>query len=620
MSLHVETRALLSNGRLHPATEKRRLEDRRSVPSVSNGRSNWGVLQLLKPIAQYGMTILSSALILLPTAGCDRTSKPNAANSPGLSSDSKAPKGTITSGEFEDVTDKAGIHFVHQLADGKLDNIMESDGAGGVCFDFDRDGFIDIYLVNSGPAPVLSKAPRGTARQPNRLYRNRQNGTFEDVTERAGVAGHGFGTTATAADYDNDGFPDLLVVNFDGLILFHNEGNGTFSDATLKAGLLSNRAGISATFFDCDQDGYLDVFVANYLLYDPAVQNPPGAKAPYPGPLSYNSEFNILYRNRGDGSFEDFSEAANIRIPGHRAMAVTALDVDLDGDSDLYVCNDGTANLLLLNDGHGHFSESGLKAGVGLNQFGGADGSMGAAVGDCNGDGYPDLFVTRFGKASLYINSPGGFFDDRIQPAGILALSSQYTGWGGNFLDADNNGTLDLFVANGNAHFLEGMPPLLFENLGTGTFTDASTLGGRVFKQSLNARGSAALDFDNDGRIDLLVTTLAGPTFLWRNALSTSNHWVTLTLEGAQGNRDGLGALVTVQAGSLIQHAEMRCATSYVTQQDGRLHFGLGSHTVADRVDVRWPGGKTSMFKMVAADQIHKVVEPGESRWRKKAP
>ena len=562
---------------------------------------------------------MGTLALLLQALGCGKSPK-ESPSSPARRSGDAAPPTTTRSALFEDATGQAGINFVHQLADGKLDNIMESDGAGGTCLDFDQDGFIDIYLVNSGPAPVLSDAPPGTTRWPNRLYRNRGDGTFEDVTQRARVEGRGFGTTAAAADYDNDGYPDLLVVNFGGLIFYHNEGDGKFTDVTAKAGLESKQAGISASFLDVDNDGYLDLFVANYLRYDPNLKNLPNAKAPYPGPLSYEPEFNLLYRNRGDGTFEDISERAGIRIPGHRAMSVTAFDYDIDGAQDLYISNDGTANLLLRNDGRGHFIEIALTAGVGFNQFGGADGSMGAAVADSNGDGLPDLFVTRFGKASLYINSPKAFFDDRIQPAGILQLSSQYTGWGGNFLDYDNDGNLDLFIANGSAHFLEGMPPLLFENQGRSRFTDASPKGGPLFRQLLNARGSAALDFENDGRMDLLITTLAGPACLWRNAVQTQSHWLKFTLEGARCNREGLGALVTVQSGPLTQHAEARCSTSYLMQQDGRLHFGLGNNPVAERVTIRWPGGQTLTLTNVAADQLLRLTEPGESRWRKTRP
>jgi hypothetical protein len=507
------------------------------------------------------------------------------------------------------------LDFVHQLADGKLDNIMESDGAGGAFLDVDNDGFMDVYLVNSGPAPVLSDAPPGTPRWPNRLYRNRGDGTFQDVTRHAGVEGHGFGTTAAAADYDNDGYTDLLVVNFDGLILYHNNGDGTFRDVTDKAGLTSKQAGISATFLDVDNDGYLDIFVANYLRYDPAVKNPPGTQAPYPGPLLYEPEFNLLYRNRGDGAFEDISERAGIRIPGHRAMSVTALDYDLDGDEDIYVSNDGTPNLLLANDGKGHFQDVAMRCGVGFNQFGEAAGSMGAAVGDCNGDGLPDMFVTRFGNASLYLNSIGGLFEDRIQFSGILQISSRYTGWGGNFFDFDNDGNLDLFIANGDAHFMRGMPPLLLEGRGDGSFTDASAKGGPLFERPLNARGSGAWDFDNDGRMDLLITSLGDRAVLWRNTGRAGNNWLTVKLEGTRCNRDGFGAKVRVTADGRTLCEESRCPTSYVFQQDPRLHFGLGKSTVAGRIEVRWPSGLTQTLTNVTANQVLKVTEPGASRW-----
>lgn len=517
---------------------------------------------------------------------------------------------------FEENTRKAGLDFKHQIADGRMDNIMESDGAGGCVLDYDGDGFMDVYLVNSGPAPVLSNAPKGVERWPNRLFRNRGDGTFEDVTTQAGIAGTGFGTTAVSADYDNDGDADLVVVNFGGLILYRNEGNGVFKDATGGSGLTSQQAGISACFFDADKDGHLDLFVADYLVFDPAVKNPPGAKAPYPGPLSYEPEFNLLYRNRGDGTFEDISERSGIRVPGHRAMSVTALDYDLDGDQDLYVSNDGTANLLLANDGTGRFKEVGLQSGVAVNQFGAAEGSMGSAVGDCTGDGLPDLFVTRFGNASLYVNSKAGFFDDRVLPAGILAVSSQYTGWGGNLGDVDNDGDLDLLIVNGSAHFVaDVMPPLLFENRGDGTFTDASNRSGPVFQQKLNARGCAMVDLDNDGHLDVVVTTLGGPATVWRNLGGPARHWLTLKLEGTRSNRDALGARVQVRAGALDLRAEVRCATCYVTQQDSRLHFGLGSNSAAERIEIHWPSGQVSSLTNVTSDQVLKVVEPGESRW-----
>ncbi len=551
-------------------------------------------------------------------AGCGKPPAPGDAPSNAARDNAGASPRESGGALFQDVTLATGLDFTHQLADGKLDNIMESDGAGGACLDYDGDGFMDLYLVNSGPAPVISDAPPGTPRQPNKLFRNRGNGTFEDATRAARVEGRGFGTTAAAADYDNDGRTDLLAVNFGGLILYHNEGNGTFKEVTTEAGLVTTQACISATFFDADGDGWLDLFVANYLVFDPKIRPPPGSSAPYAGPLAYPPEFNLLYRNRGNGTFEDASEKAGIRLAGHRAMSVTPLDYDLDGDSDLYVCNDATPNLLLANDGRGRFKDAGLQSGAGYNQFGAADGSMGAAVGDCNGDGLPDMLVTRFGNASLYINSRGGFFEDRIQASGILDISSKFTGWGGNFIDFDNDGDLDIFIVNGHAHFLQGMPPLLLENRGDGHYADASPRGGPAFKRLLSARGSGALDYDNDGRMDVAITTLGDRAALLRNRAPGANHWLKLRLEGARGNRDGFGAQVRVTAGGRVLAAEARCPTSYVFQQDSRLHFGLGTNRAAERIEIRWPGGQVQTLNHTPADQVLKIREPGESRWERK--
>jgi len=513
------------------------------------------------------------------------------------------------------VTRRAGLEFVHQLADGKLSNIVESDGAGGAVLDFDGDGWMDIYLVNSGPAPGLSDAPPGTPRWPNRLFRNRGDGTFQDVTEQAGVAGHGFGITAAAADYDNDGHTDLYVVNYGGGILYRNKGNGTFQDVTAQAGVVHHRGGISATFLDYDNDGLLDLFVANYLVFDPKIKPPPGSQVPYAGPLFYQPEFNLLFRNRGDGTFEDVSQQTGILVPGHRAMSVTSLDYDLDGDADVYVSNDATPNLLLANDGRGQFKEVGLRAGVAYNQFGEAAGSMGATVADANGDGLPDMFVTRFGMASLYLSVAAGFFEDRIQGSGILDVSAQYTSWGGNFIDYDNDGDPDLFIANGHAHFMVGMPPLLLENRGRAIFANACSAGGPFFHARPNARGSGVLDFDNDGWLDLIVTTLGDRAVLLRNRGGLTNRWLVLQLEGTRSNRDGFGAQVRLSAGGRVYSAQHRCPTTYVFQSDPRLHFGLGTATRVERIEIRWPSGQVQTLTDVPADQILKIREPGQSRW-----
>lgn len=549
---------------------------------------------------------MSVALVFL--AGCGPSPRSTSSDG-GTLQPRNVDQSTAVWPQFTEAT-AAGLDFKHQLADGKLDNIMESDGAGGACLDYDGDGFIDVYLVNSGPAPVLSDASAETPRWPNRLYRNRGNGTFEDATERAGVAGHGFGTTAAAADYDNDGDTDLLVVNFGGLILYQNQGDGTFKDVTTEAGLMSKQAGISATFLDADRDGHLDLFVANYLVYDPAVKSPPGTQVPYPGPLSYPPETNLFYHNRGNGTFEEIGERIGIRIPGHRGMSVTTFDYDVDGDEDLYVSNDATPNLLLANDGQGHFQDVAMQCGVAFDQFGRAAGTMGAAIGDINGDGLPDMLVTRFGNASLYLNSPQGVFTDHITDAGILQVSSEYVGWGGNLLDIDNDGDLDVFIANGDPHSMAGSPSLLLANEGQGNFVNISKFAGTFFQRRLNGRGSGALDFNNDGRMDLLITTLGGPAVLLQNRGETLHHWLKLQLVGTRGNRDGFGARVEVTAGTRTWVAQARCPTSYVFQQDPRLHFGLGTNAVISRIRVLWPSGQTQELTQTGVDRILRLEEP----------
>ncbi|MBU6401122.1 MAG: VCBS repeat-containing protein [Verrucomicrobia bacterium] len=510
---------------------------------------------------------------------------------------------------FEDVTAKAGIQFTHQFCDTRIANIIESNGAGAVIFDYDNDGLMDIYLVNSGPLAGVTHATPGTVRQPNRLYHNRGDGTFEDVTEKAGVAGAGYGVAAVAADYDNDGHTDLYVVNIGRSILYHNRGDGTFEDVTDKAGVANNGTGIGAVFVDVDGDGKLDLFVANYLTFNPNYNlyfNPDA----YPGPLSYPSELNRLYRNRGDGTFEDVSARAGIQIPGHRAMSVCAFDVNGDGKPAIYVSNDATPNLLLLNDGKGHFQETGVQAGVAFNALGEAAGSMTAAIGDCNGDLIPDILVSRLGYGSLYMGSRQGTFEDRMMVSGLGALTAQFVGWGCSLLDYDNDGDLDIFIANGDAHHLVGWESLLLENTGSGKFVDAADKGGAYFRAKVRGRGSYVLDYDNDGRLDILVTTLGDRPILLHNRGAFGNHWLTLDLQGTRSNRDGFGSRITLTAAGKRQYAEARCPAAFLGQSDRRVHFGLGASRRADRIEIHWPSGTTQVLQDVAGDRILRVKEP----------
>lgn len=514
-----------------------------------------------------------------------------------------------TTDVFEDVTGRAGLNFVHQFCHDRIANILLSNGAGGAVFDFDGDGFQDVYFVNWGPLKGVTSPRPGDRREPNRLFRNRGDGTFDDVTAKAGVEASGFGSAAAAGDYDNDGHADLYVVNFGRNLLFRNRGDGTFEDVTAQAGVGESGTGISAVWLDADRDGWLDLFVANYLTFDPSTvsEQNPGA---YPGPLAYPGEANVLYRNRGDGTFEDITQAAGLHAPGHRGMSVSAFDADRDGDTDLYVSNDDTPNALWLNDGKGRFRDVGIEVGVAFNSIGEAPGSMNAAVGDVNGDGWPDIFVSRLGYGSLYLRRSTGVYEDRMWASGLGRLTQKYVGWGCAFLDFDNDGDRDLFVTNGDAFTLPGTLSLLLENDGRATFTDAAATGGAFFRERVNGRGAATLDFDNDGRADLLVTPLADRAILLRNRGATPSNWLTLDLQGTRSNRDAYGSLITLSAGGRTQTGEVACPTGFLFQSDRRVHFGLGPASRVDRLEIRWPSGRNQVLRDLAANRILKVVEP----------
>ena len=554
--------------------------------------------------------VLAVAGLLTQRLGSKTARRATASTSAALAVTPPVPAGP--NDVFEDVTAKVGIGFINQYCDTKIANILESNGAGGTWLDYDGDGLPDLYLVNSGPLAGVTHCAPGTARQPNRLYHNRGDGTFEDVTHKAGLEGAGYCTAAIAADYDNDGHTDLFVTAVGHSYLYHNRGDGTFEDVTQKAGVGNDGgSGIGAVFFDADNDGNLDLFVANYLTFDPNYQlyfNPDA----YPGPLSYKPQFNKLYRNRGDGTFEDRSESSGIKITGHRAMSVAVLDYNQDGAPDLYISNDGTPNLLLANDGAGHFKDVALEAGVAFNAMGEAAGSMAATVGDCNGDGFNDILVTRLGYGSLYMGTPKGIYDDRMMASGLGTLTAQFVGWGGCFLDFDNDGDLDIFIANGDAHYLVGWESLLLENRGDGSYMDAAAKGGAYFKTKVRARGSAVADYDNDGRPDVVVTTMADRPFLLHNREQSGNHWITLDLEGTRSNRDGFGAQVTLTAGGKTYVAESRCVFGFLMQSERRLHFGLGKAATVDRLEIKWPSKQTQELKNIRSDQVLKVREPGE--------
>jgi hypothetical protein len=513
--------------------------------------------------------------------------------------------------QFVDVTASAGISFVHSIGDDELSNIVESSGAGCVFFDYDNDGDLDIYLVNGRYLETVSSA-RGrhlAGKLKNALYRNNGDATFTDVTEKAGVGDAGFGMAAVAADYDNDGDRDLFVTNYGRDSLYLNNGDGTFTDVTQKAGVGSELWSLGASFFDFDRDGLLDLYVGGYLVFDPEYRNFYAAEA-FPGPLSYRGQKDILYRNKGDGTFEDVTRAAGVYSTKGRAMGVAACDIDDDGDEDLYVANDGMENYLYRNRGNGTFEEIALRTGTAFGQNGEATSAMGPEFGDFDGDGLIDLLVPDMGYGCLYRNTGKGFFEEKSAEMGIAAVLGQYTSWSGNFLDYDHDSVLDVFIVNGDAHHLEPEEDTLFRGKGGRSFVDVSGASGPAFKLKAVGRGSAAGDLDDDGDLDLLVLNLNGPARLYRNDGGNRGNWIMVRTVGTASNRDGIGARVRVKSGGTTQVRDIRSSSGYLSQGDFRAHFGVGKSQKVDRIEVRWPSGRTSTLDNVKVNQVITVTEP----------
>ena len=523
--------------------------------------------------------------------------------------------GTMADGsevpQLVDITEAAGISWRHSIGDDSLSNIVESTGAGCAFLDYDGDGDLDLYLVNGRFHPELSHARgrRLAGRLTNALYRNNGDGTFTDVTKAAGVGDRGYGMAVVAADYDNDGDTDLFVTNYGRDTLYRNEGNGTFTDATESAGIGDTRWTVGATFFDYDRDGRLDLFVGGYLLFDPDYRYYYAADA-FPGPLSYPGQRDTLYRNLGDGTFEDVTKAAGLGSPDGRAMGIAACDIDNDGDEDLYVANDGMENYLYRNRGDGSFENVALDTGTAFGQNGEATSAMGPEFGDFDADGLIDIFVPDMGYGCLYRNTGKGWFEEKSARLGVAAVLGQYTSWSGNFLDIDNDGWLDIFVVNGDAHHLEPEEDTLLLNRGGAGFEDVSARTGSALRLKFVGRGSASGDFDNDGDLDLLVLNVNDRPRLLRNDLANSNHWLELRLIGTASNRDAVGARVRLTAGGRSQIRDVRTSSGYLSQSDPRLHFGLGPHAVVDRIEISWPSGTVQNLRKIAADRLLSITEP----------
>ena len=511
---------------------------------------------------------------------------------------------------FTDVTLAAGIDFVETIGDDEMSNIVESAGVGCAFLDYDLDGWMDICLINGCWLKGLSDpdlAPRrrdGLAAATDRLYRNRGDGTFEDVTARAGLAKSGYGMGVAVADYDGDGDPDLYITNYGPNFLYRNNGDGTFTDVARTAGVRVPEFSVGAAFFDYDRDGWLDLYVGNYVAYDAKLDDlddPSG----FPGPLAYPGQRDKLFRGAEDGTFTDMTDDAGINVdPLGRAMGVSAFDYDNDGLLDVFVANDAMENSLLRNQGDGTFRNRALEAGVAYGEAGNNTAAMAVEIADYDGDAHFDVFVPDMSYSCLYHNEGEGLFAEVSASSGIAAACGRYASWGAAFADLDLDGNLDLYVSNGGVRRLEAQEDLLLLGDGRGRFSDASRAAGAWAKSRSVSRGVAGGDFDNDGDIDLLVASLNGRPVLLRNDTPRrGRHWVGVELRGRPGNRDAIGARVEIEIGRQTMVRHRSGSGSYLSSHDPRVHFGIGERKAIDRLEVIWADGVRQTIRSIPADR-----------------
>ena len=533
-----------------------------------------------------------------------------------------APNGVT----FTDVTKAAGINFVNASAPDKK-YIVESMSGGVAFFDFDNDGLLDIYLVNSY---TVEAALAGKPRPRAALYRNRGDGTFEEVAAKAGVADPGWAMGVAVADYDNDGFDDLYVTCFGPNKLYHNRGDGTFEDVTAKAGVGNSGFSTGAAWGDYDRDGRLDLFVAGYVDFklSDLPQFGKGQLCQYRGvpvqcgPRGLPGAGDKLYHNNGDGTFTDVSKKAKVDDPnGYYGLGVMWTDFDDDGWPDIFVANDATPNYAYRNNHDGTFTEMGLPLGVAVDENGTEQGSMGISIGDYDRDGRLDIVITNFADqyTTFYHKNADGTFTDVSRATKTADVSGPYVGWGVKFFDFDNDGWLDLLVVNGHVYpQIEGAYPggmyrqrkLLYRNLRDGTFAEVAASMGAALIERRASRGAAFGDFDEDGDLDVIVNDLDGPPMLLRNdGGSKAGHWISLKLTGTKSNRNAVGARVQLKAGGLTQIDEVHSGDSYLSHSDWRLHFGLGNATTVDEITITWPSGGVEKLTKLSANGVVTVIE-----------
>ncbi len=514
---------------------------------------------------------------------------------------------------FEDATAASGINFTHSFGSQKLGSLLEGTGGGCVWFDYNNDGLPDLY-VTSGKPLEPGMHPYPLKQQPenpphNHLYRNDGHGKFTDVTDQAGVAANIYGMAAIAADYDNDGHVDLFVTGYGRAILYHNRGDGTFEDVTAKSGINVDGWSISSAWLDYDRDGCVDLFVGRYVKFDPKYRAYYAADN-YPGPLDYEGTTNRLYHNNCDGTFTDVTEKSGIGAFTGRTMGVTTGDFDGDGYPDIYVANDRTENFLFHNKKDGTFEEIAVDAGVAYGQNGESTSAMGPVFADIDGDGQLDLWVTDAKYNRLMRNMGNKQFEDIGAASGISPITAQYVSWGTGIYDFDNDGWLDILAFHGGLIHLIPEEHSVYRGLGNAKFADVSRQAGPVFDVKTVARGACFGDYDNDGKIDAFLVNLGAPGTLFHNVSTSTGHWITIQLKGTKSNRDGIGARLEITAGGRKQIAERVAGSGYLSQDDGRLHFGLGSATKVDKLTVKWPSGREQVLENLTVDRILTVEEP----------
>ena len=514
---------------------------------------------------------------------------------------------------FEDATDQSGIDYVHSFGSAQLGSLLEGTGAGCVWFDYNNSGLPSLYVVNGRPLDD-SMHPHPLKVKPNpaphnHLYRNDGGGHFTDVTDKAGLNPDMYGMAVAAADYDNDGHVDLLVTGYGKTILYHNDGNGHFTDVTEKAGIKVDGWAISSTWLDYDKDGCLDLFIGRYVKFDPKYRAYYAADN-YPGPLDYEGETNKLYHNNCDGTFTDVTDKSGIGAYVGRTMGVTAADFDGDGWDDIYVANDRTENFLFHNKHDGTFEEIGNDTGTAFGQNGESTSSMGPVFADLEGRGILDLWVTDGHYNRLLRNTGKLSFDDIGATNGVSQANAQYVSWGTGIYDFDNDGFLDILIFHGGLIHLIPQEHTLFRGLGNDKFDDVSRAAGPVLSDRTVARGACFADYDNDGKVDAFLVNLGAKGTLLHNVSTNTGHWIAINLKGTKSNRDGIGARVEVFAGDRRWTQERVADSGYLSQNEARLHFGLGATTTVDKIVVHWPSGRDQTLEKQQANRVLTIEEP----------